>query len=482
MSHPHSSHHEVLISSNRVLWERFPLVKLKADQFKDSIIMRFRVGRKLQRLRTFALNQRLLVTRHSTPAGSFVVCFCCLALLLREEMIQPPSLDPSYKVGKVQELKSSKPLKNTTSMKSKEDSTRKSGPSPNKPSADPKLSIQGIVQEENLNALKEIEVVEEKPKSIMHIRDRGETSHAESNQKPPHNNLNVQEIVHEENINAVHEIQEVNEKPKSIMHIRDRGDDEDSKAASTLHVRDRDNGNSTAAAQKHDDRVVAYKWIDGVTIPSHGDVVDPNALIRTRDDKPFDQSDNGLSFPIDEVHKEGWPHVGTWAFVTDNEQRLLLQKRGPAMVTCPNSWTLQGEHCNAHQGEEIQPELAVNRGLKEEIGDFIMQHIVREENLMKDMKALPAFFSNEYETSLGHRVDRQFTYLWYVQLNVSGDFVVNEMLKLNSYDHDEVAEMKWISVPELETLLQQRPDQFCHNTVISLLSLGIPELKKFLLN
>lgn len=66
--------------------------------------------------------------------------------------------------------------------------------------------------------------------------------------------------------------------------------------------------------------------------------------------------------PIDEVHRLGLPHRGSWLFAFDSHLRLLLSWRAPAMKTCPMTWSPLGEHAVANETFEH----AATRGLAEE--------------------------------------------------------------------------------------------------------------------
>lgn len=68
---------------------------------------------------------------------------------------------------------------------------------------------------------------------------------------------------------------------------------------------------------------------------------------------------------LDLAHREGKIHTGSWIFVVDNSDKLLLLRRGPELVTCPLSWSMVGEH--AYRDENKKDTL--KRGIEEELGD-----------------------------------------------------------------------------------------------------------------
>ena len=255
----------------------------------------------------------------------------------------------------------------------------------------------------------------------------------------------------------------------------------------------------------------------------HGDFVDPLDALETLNGIPFQSITNNFNpmnqtlptttttttstiMDIDAMHRQGWIHFGAWIFIFDNEQRLLLAKRGPSMVTCPNSWMPPGEH--ALLGEEQDPTQTLLRGLKEEIGHFIIQKIPKKKkkkmtnqnsqqisssssfkylkryyNLMtKRHEGLPLFYYREYGPKLDYRIDQQLTYIWIVELYVSGDIITQEMKRHSYNDNDdhqkeEMIQIQWISIPDLELWLDKQPQDFCHDSIRSFLRLVLDELK-----
>jgi len=221
------------------------------------------------------------------------------------------------------------------------------------------------------------------------------------------------------------------------------------------------------------DHLTAYKFRPNVSIPSHAESADPSKLLENLNGLPFEQSSQGTVMPIDLVHKQKLPHTGVWIFICDNQRRVLLTKRAPDMVTCPNSWTLLGEHSSV--GEELDPEATVFRGMQEEIGSFLNHTLVAHSgNLMPDK--MPMYFTHDYGPKLEHRTDRQFTYFWYVELRISGEEVLR---RKETGAMDENSKMRWISTTELEALLFQRPKDFCHGSVRAFFKLGVAQLKLF---
>ena len=178
-------------------------------------------------------------------------------------------------------------------------------------------------------------------------------------------------------------------------------------------------------------------------------------------------------YPIDHVHRNALPHFGAWIMVVDSQQRILCLQRGPHLVTCPNSWGLTGEH---RLGRE-QPLETVRRGMQEELGPDMARHV----RFMRPLSPLPMFYFRDYGPTNGNRVDRQLTYVWWVQMDRP---FTNLPLRLD----DEVANHRWITVPELEDWFRDAHNNInttgdaglhvCHHTVLSLWEFMLAEYKR----
>lgn len=247
---------------------------------------------------------------------------------------------------------------------------------------------------------------------------------------------------------------------------------------------------------------------------------------------------------IDETHKKGLLHVGSWIAILDtslntDDPRILLLKRGPHLVTCPNTWGLVGEH--AYRNEE--PLDTLTRGLEEELGTKFSQH-VRDYGHIQNMTEFPVYYERSYGAENEGRIDRQITYLWLVEINTdsygddtteteeekrvtsaadasltSGSGIsdsINMKTDTNSHsqingasasanvnafelasfssssettpDHllhldDEVSDHVWIKVSEMEKWIREDniliggERKFCHSTLVSLMHLVVERLK-----
>lgn len=166
---------------------------------------------------------------------------------------------------------------------------------------------------------------------------------------------------------------------------------------------------------------------------------------------------------IDSTHRHGLVHAGAWITIADSNGFILVLKRGSHLVTCPNSWGLVGEHA---LGRET-PLDTVKRGIKEELGQQMIKHV----KSIKPMSALPPYYFRDYGSSNENRVDRQVTYLWWVQMDKPGRQLP---LKLD----EEVADHQWLEPELLEIWLQQARQnledsgevgtRICHHTILTL--------------
>lgn len=100
---------------------------------------------------------------------------------------------------------------------------------------------------------------------------------------------------------------------------------------------------------------------------------------------------------IDEIHTTGLHHRGAVVLAVDDEHRVLLLWRAHAVVTCPSTWSLVGEHVLARESFDD----AAARGVAEEV-PFLGE--VETQALGK-----AALVENAFQTRLGPRTDRQWT-------------------------------------------------------------------------
>jgi 8-oxo-dGTP pyrophosphatase MutT (NUDIX family) len=173
---------------------------------------------------------------------------------------------------------------------------------------------------------------------------------------------------------------------------------------------------------------------------------------------------------IDEIHRRGLFHSGTWITVVDDQRRILLLKRAPHLVTCPNAWSLLGEHASPNDETPLE---TAKRGIREEVGDSILSHV----QFYKQLTNHPVFYYRDYGPSNGNRIDRQLTYLYYVQLDTTGIELVLDI-------DNEVADTRWISLQEIQDWIRAEERQavidggLCDKTIVDLLRLTMELLQK----
>jgi len=206
--------------------------------------------------------------------------------------------------------------------------------------------------------------------------------------------------------------------------------------------------------------------------PAHLDPINPLIELKT---SGFEN--------IDTTHVNGLIHAGTWIHVVDSslkgdDPKLLLVKRGENLVTCPGTWSLIGEHAFRNE----KPLNTARRGIKEEVGQRALDYVDKYGSI-RNMTDIPVYYERDYGVSNGGRVDRQITYLWLVEMNlgkIKTGGKAEELDVLLDLD-DEVADHKWISLSEFEDWVSRDKKSsskaFCHDTIISLISLGIDRLK-----
>ena len=101
--------------------------------------------------------------------------------------------------------------------------------------------------------------------------------------------------------------------------------------------------------------------------------------------------------PLDLVHRQGRPHKGVWVFVVNAAGQMLLLRRSAHMMTCPNTWSIVGEH--NQPGESYLQ--AGRRGVAEELG-WSVEQVAR---MPLSLLGAPIFFEHSYANIA--RTDRQ---------------------------------------------------------------------------
>eukprot|EP01083_Nonionella_stella_P296065 1005889_1 len=209
--------------------------------------------------------------------------------------------------------------------------------------------------------------------------------------------------------------------------------------------------------------IQVFELRSGKAHPSHLDQINPLTDLKS------------IGFQgLDSAHRDGMIHLGAWIHVIDSslshDPRLLLLKRGEDLVTCPNSWGLVGEH--AYRDEP--PIETVRRALLEELGSQCLHHVDAHGSI-RNLTEFPVYYERDYGANNGNRIDRQITYIWLVEMNLDSHQEADKMLEL---DH-EVADHMWMSLDEYEQWVESDTSlkDFCHETITSLIRLGIERLK-----
>eukprot|EP00593_Proboscia_inermis_P009555 CAMPEP_0171313268 /NCGR_PEP_ID=MMETSP0816-20121228/40039_1 /TAXON_ID=420281 /ORGANISM="Proboscia inermis, Strain CCAP1064/1" /LENGTH=237 /DNA_ID=CAMNT_0011800381 /DNA_START=26 /DNA_END=739 /DNA_ORIENTATION=+ len=202
------------------------------------------------------------------------------------------------------------------------------------------------------------------------------------------------------------------------------------------------------------DFVAVYDLPQNTSEPAHLSAIDTSTLI----------SRNPDIVHIDAAHRQGLIHHGAWILLIDSNQKLLMLKRGPQLITCPNSWSPMGEHRLRY--ESIID--TVKRGMNEELGPIVWRRYVKRAG---NLTSLPLYYIRDYGEANENRVDRQVTWIYHVQLKSPGETVGNVM-NLDS----EVADWGWFGVNEIEEWLQRTPDDFCHETIVQMLKISLDSL------
>ena len=223
------------------------------------------------------------------------------------------------------------------------------------------------------------------------------------------------------------------------------------------------------------------------------------------------------SYPIDAAHRNGYLHTGHVLYIMDAEGKILFLQRSSNVVTCPNTWSILGEHSTV--GESAHE--TVVRGIEEELG--FMPALNFDETKYSDtwtvelhplsnvqqtftvsiqnVTEYPLYYIRHYGPRNDNRIDRQLTYLWLVQFPIKHTEIYWQL-------DDEVANSKWLSLDEvgswlsadarrgggvvgarsnntsvtgassLDGVRDDGPDEgeFCHKTIRSLYEAGLEKM------
>lgn len=132
-----------------------------------------------------------------------------------------------------------------------------------------------------------------------------------------------------------------------------------------------------------------------------------------------------------EAIEKGLAHRIARVFVFNMQNELLIQKRSPK-VKLPGRWD-QSAAGHVDEGEDYPT--AAAREAKEEIG-----------LLNAELTEVGKFYTEELD---GEELKKRFNMLYVARFN--GNLM---------QDNDEVSEIKWISLKELEKWMADKPDDF----------------------
>lgn len=199
--------------------------------------------------------------------------------------------------------------------------------------------------------------------------------------------------------------------------------------------------------------LAAYDFVEGFDEPEHLTQLNGTAHMRA----------HSILYSIDSVHRQGLIHIGSWIWIEDIQGKVLVLKRSPTLVTCPNSYSLVGEHASRFE----QPNATWLRAIREELGQAMLSHI----KSAQELPGSPIYYARDYGTKNSNRVDRQLTYLWWVKMDSAG-------AELPIKPDAEIALHEWIETKTLQGWLEEAHEnlakttgvgsRLCHKTIVTL--------------
>mmetsp|Transcript_53249 Transcript_53249/g.115629 ORF Transcript_53249/g.115629 Transcript_53249/m.115629 type:complete len:252 (-) Transcript_53249:169-924(-) len=154
---------------------------------------------------------------------------------------------------------------------------------------------------------------------------------------------------------------------------------------------------------------------------------------------------------MNHVHSVGLTHKGSMLHVYVLGSGFLILKRSAAMKTCPNTWSVAGEHCQV--GETF--EACAMRCLQEE---FALS--LKDTTRFLSITDRPSFLNLSYPGRLS--ADGAPLPRW--DLTWAGDFLA--VLPSHAKDaftlDNEAHGHRFVQQPELVQWLQNTPTDFCH--------------------
>lgn len=146
--------------------------------------------------------------------------------------------------------------------------------------------------------------------------------------------------------------------------------------------------------------------------------------------------ENNLTGKIEErdvIHEKGLWHREVSIWIMNQNEEVLLQKRSPNKKQGANKWSVCAGHVDI--GEE--PIATAVREINEELGIVVEKSELKEMFVEKIVNKLPNSYNNV------------FSYKYFLKTNVS--------IEDYKIDKNEVSEIKYISLEELEQLMKDKP-------------------------
>jgi isopentenyl-diphosphate delta-isomerase len=136
---------------------------------------------------------------------------------------------------------------------------------------------------------------------------------------------------------------------------------------------------------------------------------------------------------LQEIYQKGLRHRVVYIFCEDTDGKILLQKRGPSMATFPNCWDVSAA---GHVDEGETYERATKRELQEELGLSGFK-----------LKVMRSFY-DEFVVD-GHSLKR-FCKVYKVVIPAGVSIQPDPL---------EVAEIRWLTIPEINKLIAEHPNE-----------------------
>ena len=151
---------------------------------------------------------------------------------------------------------------------------------------------------------------------------------------------------------------------------------------------------------------------------------------------------------LDAVHRLGLPHRGAWVFVVDEAKHaMLLLRRAPHARTCPNTWSIVGEHNKP--GETY--EQAARRGAAEELGWSPATVAAMKLSILGPT----TFFKTNYERA--HRSDRQHSAYALLRVPAGAPALAPDV--------EEASARKWVPLAQMLSEVARGGEQFCNEKI-----------------